>query len=334
MAVVIVGTSVAGIRTAQALRMHGYAGTITLVGEEVHPPYDKPPLSKQHLITGTPVALVAPDDLAALDLDLRLGVRASALDPQARIVHLADGGELSYATLVIATGVRPRTLPGAESIAGVHTIRTADDAAALRAALAKQPRVVVVGGGFIGSEFASAAREFGCDVSIIEAQPTPMAAVLGPRVGAALSELHRLNGVNLRTGVSFDHFELTASGAVAGVVCSDGSSLPAELVVVGIGAVPATEWLASSGLPLDNGVACDDSLHVLGYDDIYAVGDVASWPHGLYGGRRLRIEHWTNANEHAAIVAAGLLRAAAGAAASVRVVGSVWPPHTDHRTTG
>jgi 3-phenylpropionate/trans-cinnamate dioxygenase ferredoxin reductase subunit len=306
--IVIVGASVAGIRTAQALRMNGFVGSITLLGDELHHPYDKPPLSKQMIGTDesyAAVPLLTVDELAALDVDLRLGVRATALDPHARVVTTADGGEVPYTQLVIATGVTPRALPF-PSVGGVHTVRTADDAIALRESLAGTPRVVVIGAGFIGAEFASAARDFGCPVAIVEMQAVPMAHILGPEIGDALADLHRSAGVDVHTGVGVDHFDSDASGLVTGVVLTDGRVLPADLVVVGIGARPATDWLAGSGLPIDDGVECDERLRVIGFPDIHAAGDVARWPHALYG-VPLRIEHWTNANEHAATVAADLL---------------------------
>jgi 3-phenylpropionate/trans-cinnamate dioxygenase ferredoxin reductase subunit len=331
--IVIVGASVAGVRTVQALRMQGLQGVVTLIGEEPHHPYDKPPLSKQMLAQdgGAPVPLVTAEELTALDVDLRLGLRATGLDPAARLVQTSDGRLVRYAQLVIATGVRPRTLPGASLPggrlpAGVRTIRTADDALALRAALAGRPDVVVVGAGFIGAEFASAARRYGCAVSMVEAQAVPMAHILGAEVGALLAKLHESNGVELYSGVTVGHFQAAADGHVSAVRLADGRALPAGLVVVGIGAQPATEWLASSGLPVFDGVDCDAQLRVIGYPGIFAAGDVARWPHPLYG-FPARIEHWTNANEHAATVAASILRRPAPAAPPPYV----WSDQYGHR---
>jgi NADPH-dependent 2,4-dienoyl-CoA reductase/sulfur reductase-like enzyme len=324
--ILIVGASVAGIRTAQALRMQGHDGRITLIGEELHHPYDKPPLSKEMLGRGdgaAPVALLTTDDLAALDVDLQLGVRARSLDAESRIVEAEDGRRFGYTQLVIATGVVPRTLPGA-ALPGVHTIRTADDALALRTALVGSPNVVVIGAGFIGAEFASAARDYGCAVSVVEMQDVPMAHILGPQVGDLLAELHRARGVELYTGVGFDHFE--GDARVTGVALTDGRVLPAALVVVGIGAQPATGWLESSGLPIADGVECDDHLRVLGFPDIHAAGDVARWPHPLYG-FPVRIEHWTNANEHGAIVAADIL----GKPGQAAQLPYVWSDQYGHR---
>jgi len=326
MTVVIVGASVAGIRTAQALRMQGYDGPLTVIGEEVHLPYDKPPLSKEVLTGETPGGLISEEQLAGLSADIRLGVRATSLDPQARMVHTSDGGSVAYTTLVIATGLTPRMLPGIQPPAGVYTMRTADDALALREALRAQAKVVVIGAGFIGAELASAARGHGCSVAIVEPQPTPMAHLLGAEVGAALAQLHTDNGVALHTGVTFDRFETTPAGRVEAVRLGNGERLPADIVVVGIGAVPATTWLESSGLPLSDGVECDEQLRVLGFPDIFAAGDVARWPHALYG-HSLRIEHWSSANEHAGIVAAALLNKPAPAPQ----VPYVWSDQYGHR---
>lgn len=302
--VVIVGASVAGVRTAQALRMQGFDGTITLVGEEPHHPYDKPPLSKEQLASDAPSeppALLSAEELTQLDVELHLGVRATGVDPARRVVH-TDVGDHGYDHLVIATGVSPRTLPGTAR-PGVRTVRTADDATFLREQLAAAPRVVVIGAGFIGAEFAAAARARGCEVTIIEAQETPMAHLLGDRVGARLAALHTRHGVALRTGARFDH--LVGDSAVEGVALAGGEVLPADLVVVGIGATPAIEWLADSGLPVDNGIECDGDLRVVGHPEIFAAGDVARWPHAHYG-EPIRVEHWTNANEHGAMVAAAI----------------------------
>jgi NADPH-dependent 2,4-dienoyl-CoA reductase/sulfur reductase-like enzyme len=207
----------------------------------------------------------------------------------------------------------------------MHTIRTADDASAVRAALARTPRVVVVGAGFIGAELASMAREYGCQVTIVETQPVPMAQILGAEVGQLLADLHGEHGARLLAGTGVAGLE-TADGAVSGVVLGDGRVLPAELVIVGIGARPATDWLASSGLPVSDGIECDEHLRVVGFSHIHAAGDIARWPHPLYG-EPLRIEHWTNANEHAAIVAADIL----GRPAPRVQVPYVWSDQYGHR---
>jgi NADPH-dependent 2,4-dienoyl-CoA reductase/sulfur reductase-like enzyme len=325
--ILVVGASVAGVRAVQALRAGGYDGHVTLAGDEPHHPYDRPPLSKEMLAAagdGAPVPLLSAEEMDKLDVDLRRGLRAASLDPLAHAVRAEDGQTLFYDELVIATGLMPRTLP-CGSVRGVHTIRTADDAAAVRAALARTPRVVVVGAGFIGAELASMAREYGCPVTVVEVQPVPMTQLLGPEVGQLLADLHAEHGVRLQTGVSVAGLESDA-GTVSGVLLSDGQVLPAELVIVGIGARPATGWLASSGLPVSDGIDCDEHLRVLGVPHIHAAGDVARWPHPLYG-EPLRIEHWTNANEHAAIVAADIL----GLPAPRAQLPYVWSDQYGHR---
>lgn len=325
--ILIIGASVAGLRTAQALRMKGFTETITMVGEEPHHPYDKPPLSKEMLLPegdGAPVPLLTPEQLAELDVDLRLGVRAISLDVSARTVMTDDGQVLTFERLVIATGVTPRMLSGTQHLTGVHTLRNVEDAVALRAALASASDVVVVGAGFIGAEFAAAARAHGATVTLVEAQDVPLAHVLGPEVGARLSEVHAEFGNTLLTGVGVAHLE--GEDAVTAVVLNDGRSLPADLVVVGIGATPATGWLESSGLPLSDGIECEADLRVVGTEGIYAAGDVARWPHGHYG-FDVRIEHWTNANDHAGTIAA----AVTGAPTPPAQVPYVWSDQYGHR---
>ncbi len=303
--VVIVGASVAGVRTAEALRRRGFGGRITLIGAEPHPPYDRPPLSKAFL-TGH----AAEDDLALLDgerqdrleLELRLGQQAVAVDVPARQVRLASGEPVSFGALVIATGSLPRRLPALDGWPGVHVLRTLDDALAIRAALAAGARVAVIGGGFIGAEVAWSARALGLDVAIIDPVPALMARGLGPALGTVLATRHADHGVTLRLGRSVARAE--GAGRVERLVLDDGSSLDADIVVVGIGVDPALGWLASSGLPVDGGMCCDASLRVCGSDSIYAVGDVARWPSSRFGS--LRLEHWTNAGDSALTVAAAL----------------------------
>lgn len=323
--VVIVGASVAGVRTAQALRLQGFEGELILIGEERHHPYDRPPLSKEYLTADAleqPPALLSADELTQLNVELHLGVRATGLDHVNRLVH-TEAESHDYDYLVIATGVVPRTLPGAE-LAGVRTMRTVDDAIFLRSQLASKPRVVVIGAGFIGAEFAAAARSRGCEVTIIEAKDTPMSHLLGDQVGARLAELHTQHGVTVHTGVKFDRF--VGESSVEGVALSDGRLLPANLVVVGIGASPATEWLTGSGLPIEDGLECDANLRVIGHPEIYAAGDVARWRHDHYG-ESIRIEHWTNANEHGSLVAAAIV----GASMPRLQAPYVWSDQYGHR---
>jgi NADPH-dependent 2,4-dienoyl-CoA reductase/sulfur reductase-like enzyme len=301
--VLIVGASVAGVRTVQALRLAGYDGSITLLGDEPHPPYDKPPLSKELLAadaTGEAIPLLTSDELEALDVDLRLGVRAAALEPRRKVVHTQCGEQIGYDTLVIATGATPRTLAAAEHLAGVHTLRNLEDAQSLRALLMPERRAVVIGAGFIGSEFAAAARGHNVEVTMVEAQSEPLSQLLGESVGASLRRLQEEHGVRVLTGTQVDRF--LGDEQVTGVVLADGQTLEADLVVVGIGARPAVDWLAGSGLPIEDGVMCDETLRVHGFPDIYSAGDVASRHHPLYDAP-VRIEHWTNAGDHAALIA-------------------------------
>ncbi|MDH6284163.1 NAD(P)/FAD-dependent oxidoreductase [Prescottella agglutinans] len=307
MGVLIVGASVAGIRTIQALRARGYQGEITVLGEETHYPYDKPPLTKEMLdlnANGEHVPLVSPDALDALDVDLRLGVRATELDISRKAVTSEGGDVYRYDSLVIATGVSPRQLPGSAPLENVYTVRTADDVVGLRREMVPGRKAVVIGAGFIGAEFAAAASAHGVEATLVEAQASPLALQLGAAVGEALVGLHTSRGVTVHTGVSFDGF--IGVGRAIGVRLSDGRELPADFVVVGIGAQPATGWLESSGLPLSDGIECDESLRVIGVPDVYAAGDIARWRHPHYG-ESMRIEHWTNANDHADAVAAAIV---------------------------
>ena len=304
--VVIVGASAGGLATAESLRRLGYRDAITLVGEEVHLPYDRPPLSKQ-ILTGE----WAPDrlplrpaaDVEALDLDLRLGVPASGLDPVGRTVELADGSSLPYEAVVVATGVRARRLPGTEGVAGVHALRTLEDALALRERLLPGRRLVIVGAGFIGAEVAAVATKLGVDVTMLEAAEVPLEPAVGVAVGQFLAQIHRDRGVRLRTGVAVTGIQRTG-GAVSGVELGDGSVLPADDVLVAIGSVPNTEWLACSGLTVHNGLVCDE--YSAAAPGVYGVGDVARWHNPLFGAD-MRIEHRTNAAEQGMAVARTLL---------------------------
>ncbi|UNO44346.1 NAD(P)/FAD-dependent oxidoreductase [Streptomyces sp. MST-110588] len=323
----VVGASAAGLATAEALRRLGWTGALTLIGEEPHPPYDRPPLSKQ-LLGGDweadRLTLRAPDALAGLGLDLRLGERATAVDTAARYVELAGGARVDYDALVVATGARARRLPGSEGIAGVHVLRTLEDALALRAELAATPHLLVVGGGFIGAEAAAVARRLGCRVTLVTGSPYPMADVLGPRLGALLAQVHAGHGVRIEAGARAERV-LTHGGRATGVALSDGRTLEADAVLVGIGARPNTEWLAGSGLPLGDGIECDATLHA-GHG-VWAAGDVASWPDPA-SGARLRVEHRTNSAEQGLAVARNIL-AGPGEAKPFTTVPYVWSDQYD-----
>lgn len=301
--IVVVGASLAGLRAAEELRRAGFDGTLTVVGDEPHRPYDRPPLSKQ-VLAGTwdvdriPLTVAGDEGLDGLAVDWREGVRAMRLDVGARLVALEDGDELAYDGLVIATGAKPRTLPRG-GLAGIHTLRTLDDCLEIRAALDATPRrVVVVGAGFIGAEVAATCRGRGLDVTLVEALDVPLERAIGRDIGALTAEIHRDHGVDVRLGVGVDRF--AGRGRVERVHLVDGSEIDADVVVVGVGVVPNTGWLDGSGLQIDDGVVCDATC--LAAPGVVAAGDVARWPSPRFG-RALRVEHWDNAiamGEHAA----------------------------------
>lgn len=299
---VIVGSSVGGVRTAQALRSAGYPGAVVLVGEEPILPYDKPPLSKG-LLNGSQqledVLLLSEDEAAALDIRLILGRRAVRLDvPHAR-VEVDDGQSLPFDDVVIATGARARPSPwGTPS--GVHLLRTADNAAALGADLRRGGPVVVVGGGFIGAEVASVARKLGLEVTVVDPVPIPMSRVLSPEVAEHFIRMHQRHGVRTRLGVGVSGIQ--GEQGRLHVTLINGEVLEAATVVVGIGADPNDEWLLSSGLLIDNGVVCDEHCRTVDAPRVHAVGDVARWFHPGHG-EHVRVEHWTNAVEQASVVA-------------------------------
>lgn len=323
--IVVVGASLAGLRAAEELRRLGYDGTLTLVGAEPHLPYDRPPLSKDFLAGTTEADALAlrrqPYD--ELGLDLRLGVRATGLDVDARVVR-TDAGDLAYDGLVVATGAAARRLPDQPDLPGIHVLRTLDDALALRADLASASRVVVVGAGFIGAEAAATCRARGLAVTVLEALPSPMVRGVGTLIGDTLAGLHRDHGVDLRTGVGVAGF--AGTDRVEQVLLADGSALDADVVLVGVGAVPVTDWLDGSGLTIDNGVVCDATLSAA--PGVVAAGDVARWPNPAAGGDLVRLEHWTNATEQGVAAAARLL-AAEGEAEPFSSVPFVWSDQYD-----
>jgi 3-phenylpropionate/trans-cinnamate dioxygenase ferredoxin reductase subunit len=321
--VVVVGASAAGLTAAEALRREGFTGRLTIVGEERHAPYDRPPLSKQ-VLSGAwepaKVALRREDALAGLDAEWLLGKSATGLDVEAGKVTLDDGQVLGYDGLVIATGVTPRALPQGHELAGVHLLRTLDDALALREGLLAARSVVVVGAGFLGAEAAAVAREMGLAVTLVDPLAAPMIRQLGPRLGALLAELHGRHGVDVRTGTGVTGLN-GVEGRLTGVELDDGSTLAADLVLVAIGSVPAVGWLAGSGLSLGNGVDCDELCRAA--PGVVAAGDVASWPHPELG--RVRVEHRMNATEQGTAAAKTLL----GAGAEFRPVPYFWTDQYD-----
>lgn len=308
--VVVVGASLAGLRTVEALRRQGFAGELTLVGEESHAPYDRPPLSKQ-VLSGQwepeRTRFRQKDGYDPLDLRLRLGTRATGLDTEARELRLSDGSSLGYDGLVIATGAAARRLPGTEQLPGVHVLRTLDDATALRSGLQTAKRVLIVGAGFIGLEVAAVCRALELDVTVVDPLPVPLSPVLGDEMAGAVCALHRAEGVVLEAGVGVE--SIAAPDGAPTVTLSDGRTLAADVILVGIGVRPCTDWLRGSGVRLDErdgsvvcGADCQSSV-----PGVYAAGDVARFFHtGL--GRDMRVEHWTHAVEMAAAVAGHMLR--------------------------
>ena len=304
--IVVVGASLAGIRACQNLRREGFEGTLTLIGAEKHHPYDRPPLSKTMLATDQApeeLLLMSEDALSALDLTLMLGEPATSLDVGRQVVTVC-GDEIHYEGLIIATGAVARKLPKTDAVEGVHVLRTVDDALAIRERLVPGASVVIVGAGFIGSEVAAAAASRGCHVTVVEAAIAPLIRGLGIEMGEACGGLHRAHAVELRLGVGVA--SVIGDDEVKGVELTDGSTLPADLVVVGIGADPNTEWLMGSGLQIDDGVVCDGTMNA-GVPGVYAVGDVAKAPNAWLGPSPVRVEHWTAATEQAMLVAGNLL---------------------------
>ncbi|MFF2350726.1 NAD(P)/FAD-dependent oxidoreductase [Kitasatospora sp. NPDC058115] len=293
---VIVGASLGGAKAAQALREAGYTGGIVLIGDEHERPYERPPLSKGYLL-GTSarekIYVHPPQWYAEHDVTLRLGTPVVAIDPAAHTVTLADDGRVEYAKLLLTTGSSPRRLPvpGADQ-EGVHYLRRVEDSERIREAFRPGARVVVVGAGWIGLETAAAARAAGAEVTVLEVAELPLLRVLGREVAQVFADLHRDHGVDLRFGAQVA--ELTGTdGRVSGVRLADGTTVPADAVVVGIGIAPATALAEAAGLEVDNGVKTDQHLRTSD-PDIHAAGDVANAYHPLFG-RHLRVEHWANA---------------------------------------
>lgn len=300
----IVGAGLAGLRTAEELRRAGYEGDLVLVGEERHLPYDRPPLSKEVMQGEKSDTTLQPREFFdQRGIELLLGHAATAVDPDVRAVTLADGSVVDYDELVVATGLAPRRIPGLPDVAGVHVLRSIDESLALRADLDPGKRALIVGAGFIGCELAASMRCAGLDVVLVEPQPTPLASVLGEKVGALVARLHVGEGVDLRAGVGLTSLTGAGTGRVSGAVLSDGSEVDVEVVAIGVGSVPVTKWLEGAGVQLDNGVVCD-GVGRTAVPHIWAVGDVAAWQ--LRVGGRKRVEHWSSAGEQAKILAAAL----------------------------
>jgi NADPH-dependent 2,4-dienoyl-CoA reductase/sulfur reductase-like enzyme len=311
--VVIVGSSLAGLRAAETLRLEKYEGRIIIVGAENREPYDRPPLSKKVLAgewEAERISLRKPEDLAKLNVDWKLGSAAAALDTKNRIITLVSGETISFDGLIIATGSGVRKLPNQPDWKGVHVVRTLDDSLNLRADLNPGARLVVIGAGFIGLEVAATAKARGCEVTVLEGALAPMMRGLGAEMGQAAALVHADNGVQLRCDVKVVGLVEGSPGAVGGVALDGGEIVPADVVVVGIGVVPATQWLENTELELRDGVVCDTTLNA-GVPGMYAAGDICRWLNNLYD-QEMRVEHWTTASEQGAAAASNLLAVSRG----------------------
>jgi 3-phenylpropionate/trans-cinnamate dioxygenase ferredoxin reductase subunit len=303
--IVIIGGGLAAARTAEQLRKSGYQGPVAIVSAEKHLPYDRPPLSKDVLHDtgkGLHDVLLRPAEFYAdNDIALVLGTAAQSLDTAARTVTLTDDRVLDYDELVIATGLEPKRIPSLD-LAGVRVLRSFDEALALREHATSARRAVIVGAGFIGCEVAASLRKLGVEVALVEPQPTPLAAVLGERIGELVARVHRAEGVDVRTGVGVA--AVRGDTEVSAVELTDGTVLEADLVVVGIGSRPATDWLVGSGVALDNGVLCDE-VGRTSEPHVWALGDVASWRDAR--GHQIRVEHWSNVADQARVMVPSML---------------------------
>ncbi|MFI1565429.1 NAD(P)/FAD-dependent oxidoreductase [Streptomyces sp. NPDC020490] len=333
--VVVAGGSMGGLRAAEQLRAAGWTGAVTVVGDEPHMPYNRPPLSKEVLAGKAPFESLAFTPKAAVaDVEWRLGTRIVAARLDERIVELDDGGTIRYDGLVVATGMRPRRLRCPGPLTGRHTVRTLADAQALREELIRPgARVVVVGAGFIGCEVAATAVGLGVrEVTVVDPLPLPMVGPLGELLGRALLKRHEERGVRFRLGTGVDGFE--GDDRVTGVVLSDGTVLPADVVVESVGSVANVEWLEGNGLDLSDGVLTDGQLRVGGRPEVVAVGDVARFPNARYDGAPRRVEHWsipTDTAKHAARVLVAHLDGAEAGTASFAPLPTFWSDQHEFR---
>ena len=305
--IVIIGAGEAGGRTALQLRENGFVGAIALVGDEAHLPYERPPLSKEAL-TDTeamaPRVIVSPDVLETAGITFLSSARATSIDRETRTVLLANGTELAYDKLVLATGAVPRRLSMAENIRHCVYLRTHDDSVNIRSRLERGGHVAIIGGGFIGLEIAASARKRGCEVTIIEAQPRLLMRGVPAEIAAVIQREHESHGVRVLPGSGLS--SITDTGDRAQIELADGCSLRADLVVIGVGAIPNTALAEAAGLAIDNGIAVDRHLRTSD-PAIYAVGDCASFPAQLFGGRRIRLESWRSTHDHARVAAVNLI---------------------------
>jgi 3-phenylpropionate/trans-cinnamate dioxygenase ferredoxin reductase component len=322
--IVVVGASLAGVTAATALREEGFSGELMVIGQERHAPYDRPPLSKEFLAGVLPREGLALEVTADLDTLWKLGVTARSLDLQRREIE-TSAGALGFDRLVIATGARPRELPGLPLGLRVHTLRTLDDSLRLREGLLTGGHVLLIGAGWIGVEVATTARSLGCEVTIVS--PDPPVAVAGPEVSEVCTARLKDLGVRLHVGCTVADIEMGSHGGRARL--SDGVELGFDLSLVAIGATPNTEWLQGSGLTVDDGVVCDPSLAAVGTDGVVAAGDVVRWSSVLFD-RSMRIEHWANAIEQGVAAARTLLHGT-GADTAFRAVPDFWSDHCGMR---
>ncbi|MGE2832506.1 NAD(P)/FAD-dependent oxidoreductase [Mycobacterium sp. SMC-4] len=311
--VVIVGGGLAAARTAEQLRRSEYSGPVTIVSNEDHLPYDRPPLSKEVLRAETDDVTLKPAEFyAENDITVLLGNGARSVDTAAQTLTLNDGTQLPYDELVIATGLVPKRIPSFPDLPGIHVLRDIDESMALRKEAATAKRAVVIGAGFIGCEVAASLRKMGVEVALVEPQPTPLASVLGEQIGALITRLHQAEGVDVRCGVGVAGVE--GDDRVRKVTLSDGAELDADVVIVGIGSRPNTEWLEGSEIAVDNGVVCDDAGRTSA-PHVWAIGDVASWRDHIGG--QVRVEHWSNVADQARVLVPTMLGQQPAAAVTV-----------------
>jgi NADPH-dependent 2,4-dienoyl-CoA reductase/sulfur reductase-like enzyme len=315
--IAVVGAGLAGLRATEQLRAAGWAERVVVLGSEVHPPYNRPPLTKAALRDGVdPTALAFRQRPSTADVEWRLGTTVTAADLARRKLLVADGSTVSYDGLVIATGVSSRRLVLDAPHEWRHAIRTAEDAAALHGALRPGARVVVIGAGFIGCEVAATAAGLGCSVTVVEPFAVPLERQVGELVGVEVRRRHEEHGVEFRLGRTVSAVEGDEGAGPSGVVLSDGSRLPADVVVEAVGSVANTGWLEGNGLDISSGVLCDEGLHPLTPDgalrDVVAVGDVARFPVPMFGGAPHRVEHWTMPTDMAGHAARSLLAGITG----------------------
>lgn len=301
--IVIVGGGLAAARTAEQLRRSNYSGPVTIVSDEDHLPYDRPPLSKEVLRSETDDVTLKPAEFyRENDITVLRGAGAASLDTVGKKVTLTDGREIGYEELVIATGLVPKRIPSFPDLTGIHVLRNFDESLKLRKEAGSARRAVVIGAGFIGCEVAASLRKLGVEVVLVEPQPAPLASVLGRQIGELVARLHRAEGVDVRCGVGVA--DVKGQEKVQSVVLSDGTEIEADIVVVGIGSRPATDWLEDSGVTLDNGVVCDAQGRSTA-PHVWAIGDVASWLDTV--GNQVRVEHWSNVADQARVLVPAML---------------------------